>query len=101
MWSYVVVGMIAAVVALIEILTRYPNAIRQIAKEWAAWTYLGIHVAASLGVPLAVAKLSAHVYSDRGTRQRRKRCQSSRRCVRVVSVDTEHGIPSTGRRSSD
>ena len=50
MWSYIVVGTIAAVVSLIEVLTRYPNASRQIAMEWAAWTYLFIHVAASLGV---------------------------------------------------
>ena len=50
MWSYVAVGTIASAVSLIEVLTRYPNASRQIAKEWAVWTYLGIHVVASLSV---------------------------------------------------
>ena len=49
MWSYLAVGSIAAAVTLIEVLTRYPDARRQLAKEWAAWTYIGIHVAASIG----------------------------------------------------
>lgn len=49
MWSYLAVGSIAAAVTLIEVLTRYPDARRQLAKEWAAWTYIGIHVVASTG----------------------------------------------------
>ena len=49
MSSYFAVGSIAAVVTLIEVLTRYPDARRRLAKEWAAWTYIGVHVAASFG----------------------------------------------------
>ena len=49
MWSYLAVGSIAAAVTLIEVLTRYPDARRQIAQEWAAWTYIGLHVGASFG----------------------------------------------------
>ena len=49
MWSYVAVGAIAAVVTLIEVLTRYSDARSLLAREWAAWTYIGVHVAAAAG----------------------------------------------------
>ena len=49
MFSYFAVGLVAAVVTLIEVLTRYPDARRRLVKEWAAWTYVGVHVVASFG----------------------------------------------------
>ena len=49
MWSYVAVGAIAAVVTLIEVLTRYSDARSLLAKEWAAWTYVAVHVVAAGG----------------------------------------------------
>ena len=47
MLPYLAAGCIAAIVTLIEVLTRYPDAPRRLVTEWAAWTYIGVHVAAS------------------------------------------------------
>lgn len=49
MWPYIVVAALAGFVALLEILIRYRDALRDLVKEWSAWAYIAIHVLASVG----------------------------------------------------